>query len=527
VSPAGHAPMGRYLLGIDNGSTLIKAALFDLDGREVSVSSRASEVATPSPGRYERTLDAIWAATAGVVSDLLAASGVRPGDILCAAVTGHGGGVHLLDRRGEGLYPAMEGVDTRAAGIVERWMADGTFRRVHPRTLVSFFPAQAAPLLGWLMENEPAVLERAQWILPLKDYVRFRLTGRAMAELTNMSGSGLLDTREARYDAGLLAEYGLSSIADKLPPLCGSTELCGSVTREAAALTGLAEGTPVAAGVWDIDAAALSTGVIDEGFLNIVAGTWANNQLVTRRPVVSPELFMCTLFCAPGSWLLLEGSPTSASNLEWFVRELMGEERRRCREEGSSVYGICTEEVDSLPPEEPVPVFLPFLYGSSAGAGAEGAFIGMTGQHRRAHMLRAVFEGIAFSHRSHVERLAAHHPLPAAARIAGGAAGSRAWLQIFADTLRLPIESIAARELGALGSAITAGVACGAFPGYPEAVRAMVHVAVRVEPGPRGVEALEGRYARYRAAIDSLALFWRAGSPAGTSGASRAGKGGS
>jgi len=224
--------------------------------------------------------------------------------------------------------------------------------------------------------------------------------------------------------------------------------------------------------------------------------------------VVSPDIFMTTAFAVPGSWLLLEGSPTSASNLEWFVRELMGEERKRCREEGTSVYGICTDEVGSLAPEEEGPVFLPFLYGSNAQPDARAAFLGMTGQHRRAHLLRSVFEGIAFSHRTHVERLAAHRPIPPSARIAGGAAGSPAWLQIFADVLALPIESIAARELGALGSAIIAGIACGAFPGYPEAVRAMVHVAGRVEPTSRGVDAYAKKYARYRRAVDSLAGFW-------------------
>jgi len=114
---------------------------------------------------------------------------------------------------------------------------------------------------------------RARWIFALKDYLRYRLTGEAFAEITNMSGSGLLNTLEARIDPDLLREYGLEGVGDKLPPLCGSTDLCGSVSREAARATGLLEGTPVAGGMWDIDAAAVATGVIDEGMLNIVAGT--------------------------------------------------------------------------------------------------------------------------------------------------------------------------------------------------------------------------------------------------------------
>ena len=416
----------------------------------------------------------------------------------------------MVDADGAALYPAMEGVDSRAREYIDRWIADGTFDRVHPCTMQNYFPAQPAPLLCWLKDNEPAVLARTRWIFLVKDFVRYRLTGEAYAEITNMSASGLLNVRDVCYDQQLLGEYGIADIIDKLPPLRRSAEMCGKVTREAARLTGLREGTPVAGGMWDCDAAAVATGVLDDQKLNIIAGTWGNNQFVSRTPVVSKSIFMTTVFSVPGFWLVLEGSPTSASNLEWFVKELMGEERRRAKESGVSVYDICNREVASIGPEEKVPVFLPFLYGSNAGPDAQCTVLGLNGQHHRAHLLRAVYEGIVFSHRTHIEKLKALREMPRVARIAGGAAGSPVWVQMFADILQLSIESISAKELGALGCAITAGVACGVFPSYQKGVEAMVKVAGRVEPDPRTHEAYERKYSLYRAAVQATERFWPA-----------------
>ena len=501
--------MGTCLLGIDNGSTTIKAAIFDCAGREIAAHGVTSVVSTPGPGLFERTLDEIWAANIEVITGVLAKSAVNPADIACIAVTGHGGGVHMVDAAGAAVYPAMEGVDSRAGGVVSRWMTDGTFDRVHSRVMQSWFPAQQAPLLRWLKDNQPDVLARTRWILSIKDYVRYRLTGEAFSEITSSSASGMMNVREARWDSPLLDELGIREVREKLPPLKLSADLCGAVCAETSRLTGLKEGTPVAGGMWDVDAAAIATGVLDDGMLNIVAGTWSNNQFVSRTPVVSKSIFMTTVFAVPGFWLMLEGSPTSASNLEWFVKELMGEERRQAAQAGCSVYDVCNREVASTTAEEDVPVFLPFLYGSNAGPDARCAFLGVNGQHRRAHLLRAVYEGIAFSHRTHIEKLAAVHAMPRVARIAGGVSGSPLWVQMFADVLRCSVECIAAKELGALGCAITAGVGCGIFPSFEKGVQSMVRVSCRVEPAAAAGDVYDRKYRRYRAAAEAADRFGR------------------
>jgi L-xylulokinase len=507
-------------LGVDNGGTLIKAGLFDRLGREIAVRARPAEVSSPSPGRFERSLESVWRANAEVISAVLRESGTDPARIACVAVTGHGNGLYLCDERGAGVYPGIASMDSRAREYAERWTADGTWERLLPRTAQSLWAAQPAPLLAWLRDNEPAVLARARWVFMVKDYVRFMLTGEAFAEVSDMSATSLMSVRDCAYDEEILAGYGLSALGEKLPPLRGSAERCGRVTREAARLTGLAEGTPVAGGMFDVDAAAIATGVTDEDTLNIVAGTWCNNQYISRRPVVSRSLFMTSVFCMPGWWLVLEGSATSASNLEWFITELMGEERARGKSGGPSVYEVCNREAAGTAAEEPLPVFLPFLYGTNAGPDARAGFIGLSGRHRRGHLLRALYEGVAFSHRTHVEKLRGVRTegapgWPRLARIAGGAAASPLWVQIFADALQVPVETSSASELGCLGAAVCAGVAAGAFPGFPEGVREMVHVDRRFDPAPGTRELYEGKYARYRATIAALEAVWPAYAPGG------------
>jgi L-xylulokinase len=210
----------------------------------------------------------------------------------------------------------------------------------------------------------------------------------------------------------------------------------------------------------------------------------------------------------PGYWLITEGSPTSASNLEWFVSELMDAEQRASKAAGGSVFSECNEMVSRVAAEESDIAFLPFLYGSNAGPNASSCFVGIHGWHKKAHMLRAIFEGVVFSHKTHVDRLMAYREKPEAARIAGGAAKSSVWVQMFADVLQIPIEITATEELGAMGAALCAGVGAGLFHSFPEAVSRMVKVSKVVEPNTAHKKVYEEKYAQYQSYIAALRGVW-------------------
>jgi L-xylulokinase len=371
------------------------------------------------------------------------------------------------------------------------------------------WPAQPNALLAWLRDHEPRTMKRAGWVLMCKDYIRFRLTGKIQAELTDMSGTSLMNVGTAQYDDRVLEAFGIGEMRSLLPPLVRSAEVCGRVTPEAAAQTGLTVGTPVAGGMFDIDACALASGMVDETSLAMVAGTWANHLTISTTPVVSADIFMTSCYAMQGWYLMLEGSATSASNLEWFVTEFFQAEQQAARKKGRGVYDLVNDLVAATTPEDPQVVFLPFLYGSNVGPDAKGAFVGLTGWHKRGHVLRAIYEGVVFSHLRHLRRLLKFRPVPRRIRLTGGAARSRVWVQIFADAFQVPVEIPAGGELGALGAAICAGVAGGCFKDFPAAVKAMVRYARMQKPDPAKKELYEAKFRRCDEVISALAAVWK------------------
>jgi len=497
-----------YLLGIDNGGTVTKAALYDTSGTELAVSSVKSEMIFPFPGHAEKDVDTLWAANVRVIGEVLRKAGASAADVAGIAVTGYGNGMYLVGEDGRPTHNGINSADSRATPYVERWYRDGTFDRVLPKICQPIWAGQPAALLAWFRDNLPRELERARWVFMCKDYIRYRLTGEVFGEITDYSGTSLMNVRDFRYDSDVHAAYGLEGIANKLPQVRRSADICGQVTRAAAEETGLKEGTPVAGGMFDIVSCAVATGITDSDRLCLIAGSWSINEFINPAPVQHPEFYMSVAYCMPGYWLIAENSPTSASNLEWFVSELMQGEGKEAQGKGRSVFEECNELVRGVPPEKSDVLFLPFLYGSNAGPRASAGFLGLHGWHTKAHMLRAIYEGVAFSHKTHVDRLLAAHPSAKAARIAGGAAKSEVWLQIFADVLQLPIEITASEELGAMGAAMCAGVGIGLFSSFEDAVSRMVRVSRTVEPDAGKKATYEEKYSTYKRFIKALQGVW-------------------
>jgi L-xylulokinase len=489
-----------YFLGIDNGGTMSKAAIYDACGKELSVAACRVPLLTPRAGWSERDMERLWTDTAAVIRQAISQADIDPAQIRGLACTGHGNGLYLIDRNGKPLRNGINSSDERAQKYIDDWYKRGFDQQVLPMTAQSLWAAQPAPLLAWIRDNEPYVFDRIGTILMVKDYIRYRLTGERRAEITDMSGTGLMNVVNESYDPTVLEAYGLPEILSWFAPLVESAETAGYITPEAAAMTGLQSGTPVAGGMFDIDACALSSGILNPGQFSIVAGTWGNNQYIDRKPLVDKDLFMTSRYVIPGWFLMLEGSPTSAGNLEWFLETVFARERA---ERGNDFYTYISTLVYDVKPTDSQALFLPFLYGCNSG-NLKGGFFGLDATHGRAEMLRAIFEGIIFSHYQHIERLLKFRTFPEVIRLTGGAARNPVWCQMFADCIGIPVETPSGSELGALGAAMAATVATGYYDDLPQAVNAMSSIDKHYEPNPEYTAVYRDKYQAYRELIKKL-----------------------
>jgi L-xylulokinase len=495
--------MEKYLLGLDAGNTVIKAVIFDLAGREVAYAGEEGHSRMPQPGHVERDLGELWANAKRVIRTCLDKAGIAASDIAAIGCAGHGNGLYALDRDGAPLI-GIQSLDTRATGLVEQWSADGVGDRTYPIARQRPWPSQTPTLLAWLKRHRPELFQRIGTVLFSKDFVVNRLTGQRVSEVSDMSGAGLLDVAARRYDRALMEAYGLGDCMDLLPPLIESADIAGTVTEEVARETGLAAGTPVIGGLFDVVASALGSGVSRTGSASIIAGTWSINQVIIDGPDLDGPVFMSSTFDRT-RYMAMENSATSAANLEWLVREFFEGEH----EEGVSPFDACCAFAAAVEPATDDPLYHPYLYGAQQDGHARAGFYGIAGWHTKGHLVRALLEGVVFGHRHHIETIRKAGATFDEAVLSGGGSRSKLWPQIFADVLGVPVTVAVSRETGALGAAIAAGTGVGLFADFTEGANAMVRVERHYRPNGALAAHYERRYALYKDITEAMTPLWR------------------
>ena len=500
-----------YVLGIDNGGTVTKAALYDRNGTVYAVAQSHLDTQYPKPLFTERDIDQFWSANVTAIKRVLTESKIDPAQIAALAVTGHGNGIYLARKDGSAPRPGIVSTDARAQSYVDEWLARPDYdERVRSKTGSTVWAGQPPALLAWLDEHEPRMFDETDYVLSAKDYIRFRLTGVAKMEITDSCGVGMANVVTKEPDPDLLDFYGISRWADKLPEFCGSTDIAGYISDEAAELTGLAAGTPVAGGVMDVVAGALAAGLVEESELTVITGTWSINEVLSRTANVGAagDVWLTVPYPVDDTYLFLDASPNGVSNLDWYINQVIRKALAAFGHEDVSdadVFQACERMIHDVTPSVEDPFFLPYINGTDIIPGGRGGFVGLTSYHDIRHQVRAVYEGVIFSHLFHIEKLRAHGSLEGSVRFTGGAANSKIWLQMFADAIGVPLDVVDATESGTLGTAICSAVAAGLYPDVASAVAAMTSPPRdTIHPNPQFTDLFAERFTRF---MDHVAIL--------------------
>lgn len=485
-------------LGVDIGTSGVKALLMRADGDVLATSTVALRMSTPRPGWAEQDPDDWWRAAGAAIQQLTAA---HPG--IRVAAVGLSGQQHssvFLDAHGEVIRPALLWCDGRTTAecreVTERAGGEEGLRELVGNAALEGF---TLPKVLWLRRHEPAAFARLRTVLLAKDYVRYRLTGVPASEPSDASGTLLFDTARRRWSDAMFTLVDLPR--SLVPDLGESAEILGRVTGAAAAVTGLATGTPVVGGGGDNACGAAGVGAVAAGQMVASWGTSGTVLSPTDEPRIDPRMRAHT-FChvAPGRWYLIGVVLSAGSAFAWFRDQFA-----RGYADTDEANRVLREEAASVGPGADGVTFLPYLQGERTphrDASLRGAFLGLSLAHTRAHLARAVLEGVCFALRDSLEILRELGVTANEMLLTGGGAKYALLRQLQADVFGMPVATVNREEGSAYGAALLAAVGAGAFPDLDAAASATVRRSAPHPPDPDARARYEPLYARFRLAYE-------------------------
>ncbi len=485
-----------YFLGIDSSTTATKALLMDTAGEVVGVASSSYGYETPRPLWSEQQPELWWIGTVNSIRQLLADTGVAPDAIKGIGLTGQMHGLVLLDAAGQSLRPAILWNDQRTGAECDEMRTLIGKQRLIAITGNDALTGFTAPKILWVKNNEPEIYGRIAHILLPKDYVRLQLTGEYATDKAGASGTQLFNVGQRDWSDELVAALGLDPAW--LPPTFEGTAVTGILSPAAAQATGLPVGIPVVGGGGDQAANAVGTGAVVDGVVALSLGTSGVVFASSDQPIVEPDGRLHA-FChaAPGKWHLMGVMLSAAGSLRWF--------RDTCAP--GSAFEALIAEAATVPAGSDGLLFLPYLTGERTPHPdplARGAFVGLTVRHTRAHMTRAVLEGVAFGLRDSFELMKASGLADVAqVRVSGGGTRSSLWRQILADVLQAEMVTINTAEGAAFGAALLAAVGVGEFTSLPAACQQVIQVTGRTEVGEE-TAVYDHAYTLYRQLYPAL-----------------------
>lgn len=501
----------NYLLGIDIGTSGTKTVLFDEAGHGVASYTGEYPMAQPKNGWAEQDPADWWKAVVDGIRAVLAKSGIDAGEIRGIGLSGQMHSLVLLDEKGEVLRPSILWCDQRTAVECEEIHAlmGGKEHYIEITANPALTGFTAGKIL-WVRKHEPEIYTKARHILLAKDYIRYKLCNVFATEVSDASGMGLLDVPNRCWSQEVLEKLDIDPAM--LAKVYESPEVTGTITAEAAALTGLKEGTIVVGGAGDNAAAAVGTGVVEDGRAFATIGTsgvvFAHTDKLSIDPFGRVHTFCCAV---PGAWHVMGVTLAAGQSLKWYRDNFCDADKREADKQGVDPYDLMTAEAAKTPIGSNRLIYLPYLMGERTphlDPDCRGAFVGLSGMHTRYDLVRAVMEGVTFSLRDCAEILRGMGVQSDVILACGGGGSSAFWRQMMADILGCPVATTISKEGPALGVAILAGVGAGLYPSVPEACRKIVGVNASQAPVAEHVAEYDKFYEIYRGLYPALKDSW-------------------
>lgn len=479
--------MGKQLLGIDIGTSACKVAVFDEDGTVLAQASREYKVYYPKSGQAEQEPEEWWSAICESIREVLTGKEVSAEAICGIGVDGQSWSAIPIDREGHVLCRTPIWMDTRARNICERVKREGLAEEIFEVAGNDFLPSYTTPKMLWFREEMPEVFGKAYKFLQSNSYIVYKLTDQISQDYSQGYGIHFFDMDRLTYHEELANKLGLTQ--ELLPALCGCDNIVGEVTEDAAKKTGLKAGTPVVAGGLDAACGTLGAGVYQTGQTQEQGGQAGGMSICMDKALSHKKLILGT-HVVPGLWLLQGGTVGGGGALKWFRQELG---------KGMS-FDELTAEAEEISAGADGVLFLPYMAGERSpiwNPDAKGVFYGLSYDKSRGHMIRAVLEGVAFSLEHNLRVAKEAGAIVGTLNAMGGSANSRLWTQIKADVTGRTIQVPASDTATTLGAALLAGVGCGVYENYEEAVNRTIKITRVQEPDKEQHEIYQDVMERY------------------------------
>jgi xylulokinase len=487
-----------YLLGLDIGTSGVKALLISPEGKIISSKTESYPLATPNSGWAEQFPYDWWEATVKAIKETVSNNPIDSNQIKGISLSGQMHSSVFLDEKMEVIRPAILWSDTRTSEQCKEIYAiagglDQLIHYVSNPALEGF----TAPKILWLKENEPENYKKVKYILLPKDYIRYKLTGELFTEVSDAAGTLLFEVIKKRWSTSLLEKLEINQ--DLLPPVLNSFDLAGRITKNVAEQTGLKFGTPVVAGGADNACGAVGSGIIQEGRVMISIGSSGVVLAQTNNPKADQEgrIHLFNHAC-PDSWYMMGVTLSAGISYEWLQKKLFNNRLD---------YAKLDQLAEEIEPGSEGLIFLPYLYGERTphnDANARGVYFGISGKHDQRHFTRSVLEGVAFALKDSLELIKDKGVKIKEIRAIGGGAKSRIWQQILADILGKEINLLNVEEGPAFGAALIAGVGVGVYDSFAEAVNRIIKVKKTIVPGIQNNEIYNQCYQLYKKLYYSL-----------------------